>query len=168
MERITSPVLAYPRGYTEFSDHKMSNIPPYLVFFFLAFISCAVTFCCLRFCIWVCFEARDSRSRRRRHGTLHSKQAKFDLFSVAIGRYIYRYLANQMGFLAQIRLARNSFCRVLSFNSPFKWFDCVFFSGGYWHNGFFYFLCGAVLYLLPDHAHGLFRSSGICPPHFWT
>ncbi|XP_037715135.1 uncharacterized protein LOC119550503 isoform X11 [Drosophila subpulchrella] len=45
----------------------MSNIPPYLVFFFLAFISCAVTFCCLRFCIWVCFEARDSRSRRRRH-----------------------------------------------------------------------------------------------------
>ncbi|XP_032571113.1 uncharacterized protein LOC6609302 isoform X4 [Drosophila sechellia] len=67
MERITSPVLAYPRGYTEFSDHKMSNIPPYLVFFFLAFISCAVTFCCLRFCIWVCFEARDSRSRRRRH-----------------------------------------------------------------------------------------------------
>nr|XP_016992791.2 uncharacterized protein LOC108054383 isoform X1 [Drosophila takahashii] len=45
----------------------MSNIPPYLVFFFLAFISCAVTFCCLRFCIWVCFEARDSRIRRRRH-----------------------------------------------------------------------------------------------------
>ncbi|XP_017125267.1 uncharacterized protein LOC108144696 isoform X9 [Drosophila elegans] len=45
----------------------MSNVPPYLVFFFLAFISCAVTFCCLRFCIWVCFEARNSRIRRRRH-----------------------------------------------------------------------------------------------------
>ncbi|XP_017079079.1 uncharacterized protein LOC108113107 isoform X6 [Drosophila eugracilis] len=68
MERISSPVLSYPRGYTAFSDTEMSNIPPYLIFFFLAFISCAITFCFLRFCIWICFEARSSRSRRgRRH-----------------------------------------------------------------------------------------------------
>ncbi|XP_026836408.1 uncharacterized protein LOC6548809 isoform X2 [Drosophila erecta] len=70
MERMPRTVLTYPRGNTAFFDHTMSNIPPYLVFFFLAFVSCAVTFCCLRFCIWVCFEARDSRrrSRRRRRG----------------------------------------------------------------------------------------------------
>ncbi|KRK00297.1 uncharacterized protein LOC6531551 isoform X3 [Drosophila yakuba] len=67
MERVPSPVLAHPRGYTVYCDPKMSNVPPYLVFFFLAFISCALTFCCLRFCIWVCCEARDSRSRGRRH-----------------------------------------------------------------------------------------------------
>ncbi|XP_043641785.1 uncharacterized protein LOC122612321 isoform X5 [Drosophila teissieri] len=73
MERIPSPVLAYPRGYTVYSDPKMSNVPPYLVFFFLAFISCALTFCCLRFCIWVCCEARDSRSRRR--GRRHDRNA---------------------------------------------------------------------------------------------
>ncbi|XP_017061921.1 uncharacterized protein LOC108101886 isoform X3 [Drosophila ficusphila] len=67
MERISPSALPYPRGYPALSDPKMSSVPPYLVFFFLAFISCAVTFCCLRFCIWVCFEARDPRSRRRRH-----------------------------------------------------------------------------------------------------
>ncbi|XP_016972439.1 uncharacterized protein LOC108039844 isoform X4 [Drosophila rhopaloa] len=67
MEQISSPpVLPYPRGYPALSDPRMSNVPPYLVFFFLAIISCGVTFCCLRFCLWVCFEARDSRSRRRR------------------------------------------------------------------------------------------------------
>ncbi|BFG03312.1 uncharacterized protein DMAD_02600 [Drosophila madeirensis] len=36
---------------------KMPAVAPYLVFFFLAFISCAVTFCCLRFCMWACYEA---------------------------------------------------------------------------------------------------------------
>ncbi|XP_017024785.1 uncharacterized protein [Drosophila kikkawai] len=68
MERISSSVLAYPRGSAGQPDARMnmSHIPPYLVFFFLAFVSCAITFCCLRFCIWVCFEARDTRTRQRR------------------------------------------------------------------------------------------------------
>ncbi|SPP75777.1 Hypothetical predicted protein [Drosophila guanche] len=54
---------------------KMPAVAPYLVFFFLAFISCAVTFCCLRFCMWACYEAwrtgpepgrRRARTRRGR------------------------------------------------------------------------------------------------------
>ncbi|XP_026842360.1 uncharacterized protein LOC6602089 isoform X6 [Drosophila persimilis] len=44
----------------------MPALAPYLVFFFLAFISCAVTFCCLRFCMWACYEAWRTGPDRRR------------------------------------------------------------------------------------------------------
>nr|XP_017106962.1 uncharacterized protein LOC108132167 isoform X1 [Drosophila bipectinata] len=72
MERISISVFPHPRESTVAPDaftsgsSMSSHIPPYVVFFFLAFISCAITFCCLRFCIWICFEARQPRRRTRR------------------------------------------------------------------------------------------------------
>ncbi|XP_022223618.2 uncharacterized protein LOC111074927 isoform X8 [Drosophila obscura] len=57
----------------------MPAIAPYLVFFFLAFISCAVTFCCLRFCMWACYEAwRTGPEPGRRRARARAERQRLD------------------------------------------------------------------------------------------